>query len=286
MFYLGEHLASHGYVVASIDHTDSTNQEIDFKNNGGSGFHSTLLHRSRDQQAVLKHFAQHADTFGANSNASSVIGYSMGGYGALNTVGGCHSFSEQSARAFGFDPIKQAEILRALNNCNAGLDNIDLRWKAMVAIAPWGGNANVVRGLKNIKTPSLFIAGKEDDVSGYEDGVKKLYDDTGAKHKYLMVYEHARHNIAPHPAPAVAYNNELALGHYHEPAWNTENLNHINKHMILAFLNCHVRGDENFCAMLPTTESITQHKLENGELSPAWPGFKDRFGVGVLFYRK
>jgi len=29
MFYLGEHLASHGYIVAALDHTDSTNIDVD-----------------------------------------------------------------------------------------------------------------------------------------------------------------------------------------------------------------------------------------------------------------
>ena len=32
MYYLGEHLASNGYIVVAIDHTDSTNADIDFKN--------------------------------------------------------------------------------------------------------------------------------------------------------------------------------------------------------------------------------------------------------------
>jgi Predicted dienelactone hydrolase len=38
MFYLGEHLASHGYVVAAIDHTDSTNKKGNFAENPYSGF--------------------------------------------------------------------------------------------------------------------------------------------------------------------------------------------------------------------------------------------------------
>jgi len=42
MYYLGEHLASHGYVVAAIDHTDSTNKEVTFAESPFSGFPSTL----------------------------------------------------------------------------------------------------------------------------------------------------------------------------------------------------------------------------------------------------
>lgn len=38
MYYLGEHLASHGYIVAALGHTDSTNADVDFKNAPFSGF--------------------------------------------------------------------------------------------------------------------------------------------------------------------------------------------------------------------------------------------------------
>ena len=38
MHYLGEHLASHGYVVAAIDHTDSTNKDVNFAESPYMGF--------------------------------------------------------------------------------------------------------------------------------------------------------------------------------------------------------------------------------------------------------
>ena len=46
MSYLAENLASKGYVVASIDHTDSTHADK-------AAFASTLLNRAQDDQAVL-----------------------------------------------------------------------------------------------------------------------------------------------------------------------------------------------------------------------------------------
>jgi predicted dienelactone hydrolase len=49
MFYLAEHLASHGYVVAAIDHPQSTNAEVDAIKAPYAGFPATLYHRSRDQ---------------------------------------------------------------------------------------------------------------------------------------------------------------------------------------------------------------------------------------------
>lgn len=282
MFYLGEHLASHGYTVVGIDHTDSTNLEIDFENNGGAGFPSTLLHRSRDQQAVLDYFSKDGARFGANTNQSSVIGFSMGGYGALNTVGANYQFSAEQALAFGLDG--KSNTLSALNDSYAGLEVVDPRWKALVTLAPWGGEQNVFGSMSRIKVPSLFIAGEQDDVSGYKNGVEKLYKQTGAKDKYLMVYESARHNVAPHPAPSAAFDSELAYGHYAEPSWNTETLNRINQHMILAFLDCHIKNQH--CEMLPMRVDATQSKDKKGALNAPWPGFVNRFATGIRFYRR
>jgi predicted dienelactone hydrolase len=289
MFYLGEHLASHGYVVVGIDHKDSTTGEIDFKNAPFAGFPSTLINRARDQQFVLQHFSTLESDLGASIDTenSAVIGYSMGGYGAVNTIGGCYSFDSAGLQRLGFPEQAASALLPVFNSCNAGLGNVDKRWKAMVAFAPWGQELNVhsESALAKIKVPSMYVVGDHDDISGYENGVKKLFEQTGAKDKYMLVYEHARHNIAPHPAPQVAYASDEDMGHYAEPSWNSEALNRINKHMTLAFLNCHVKTQSAACDYLPLREDITQVKGSDGKMNAPWPGFADRWGTGVKFYR-
>ncbi len=293
MFYLAEHLASHGYVVAALDHTDSTNAEVDFVNSPFSGFPSTLLNRARDQQFVLEYFAKLDTPLGKSIavDQASVIGYSMGGYGAINTVGGCYNYSEALMLQFGFPEAVIPALLPVFNTCNAGQDQVDTHWKAMIAFAPWGGEQGVhsSESLKNISVPVLYVAGEFDDISGYESGVKKLFKQTGSvssDHTYLMVYENARHNIAAHPAPKVAFDTELDIGHYFEPSWDSVTLNRINEHMSLAFLDCHVKKKMQACAYLPQRQDITQHKQSDGTMSAPWPGFQDRWGTGVKFYRK
>jgi len=289
MFYLAEHLASQGYVVVGIDHTDSTTGEVDFEKAPYAGFPSTLINRARDQQFVLDHFSVLESGLGKqiDSDNAAVIGYSMGGYGAVNTVGGCYSFTPEGLQIFGFPEAAAKALLPTFNSCYAGRKSVDPRWKAMVAFAPWGQELNVhsEAGMANIKVPSLYVVGDQDDVSGYEQGVKKLFEQTGAEHKYMLVYENARHNIGPHPAPEVAYTTDEDLGHYAEPSWSSEALNRINKHMTLAFLDCHVKGLKERCAYLPLREDITQVKGVDGKLSEAWPGFGHRWGAGVKFYR-
>lgn len=288
-FDLAEHLASHGYVVVSIDHTDSTNAHVDFAKNPGSGFMSTLLNRARDQQFVLTAVNQKESEFKhlIDPQRAAVIGYSMGGFGVLNTVGGCYNFPTAMLAGFGLSEPEVSGAKTVLDICNAGAQDLDPRWRGFVAIAPWGGEQGVHNqaSLANIKAPGLFIAGELDDVSGYTNGVSKLFKQTRGDSKYMMVYENARHNIAAHPAPRVAYDNDLDIGHYFEPAWSSETISRINNHMILAFLNCHVRAQNSNCNALPTSQSSDQLKQADGSLSPAWPGFKERWATGLQFHR-
>lgn len=288
-FSLGEHLASRGYIVASIDHTDSTNKEIDFATAPGAGFLSTLLNRARDQQFVLDEMMRNDSPWARSLDAkrAAVLGFSMGGYGALNTAGGCYDFAPSVLASLGINKAQIAHASSLLNICAGGRKSVDPRWRAFVAIAPWGGeqNVHVAESLADIRIPGLFIAGELDDISGYQNGVAKLFSHTAGKDKYLLVYENARHNIATHPAPEAAFSNELDLGHYFEPAWHTETINRINNHMISAFLDCHVNVNEKNCEFLPARENSDQVKQADGSLSAPWPGFKDRWAVGLTFTR-
>jgi len=133
--YLTENLASKGYVVVSIDHTEST-----FRDAGG--FTSTLLNRSLDVLFVLNEMArlnEDSDSFLSglvNANLTALIGYSMGGYGVINVAGA--GYSPQIGEFF----RNNAGGSRALEQRISGNPNyeasIDPRVKAAVAMAPWG----------------------------------------------------------------------------------------------------------------------------------------------------
>lgn len=97
MSHLGENLASKGYVVASIDHADSTYDDL-------KAFASTLYNRPLDQRFAVDAVA----ALGAAGSGSvlsglvdadhtAIIGYSMGGYGVLNVIGGAY---RQAAASF------------------------------------------------------------------------------------------------------------------------------------------------------------------------------------------
>jgi predicted dienelactone hydrolase len=290
MYYLGEHLASHGYVVAAIDHTDSTHAEVDIAKAPFAGFFSTLLNRSRDQQFVLNYFKQKNSALQrqVNSEQAAVIGFSMGGFGAINTIGGCYNFTPATVQAFtgNTDAAAEAQIQQLLNSCAGGQYGevkVDPSWKAAIAIAPWGGQHKLFSetAMAKISVPTLYLAGDLDDISGY-NGIKWLFDNTGSAAKYLLTFHQARHNIAPHPAPTAATSNELDLGTYHEGSWSLQNINEINKHFALAMLDCHVKAITAQCNYLDLPPTITAADYKDS----GWQGFPARFSTGLSWQSK
>lgn len=290
MFYLGEHLASHGYVVVGIDHSGSTNADIKDESDRPAGFINTLYNRARDQQFLLDYFADQASPVEAivDIDRAAIIGHSMGGFGALNTVGGCYDFKPEFFKDGGVPTAIAMVLPFTLNSCFGGGEQLDPRWKAVQLLAPWGGEASVhdIDAMAKITVPTFYLAGDQDNTSGFKNGIKRLHERTGSEHNYLLVFANARHNIGPHPAPAASFATDFELGHYFDPVWDTETLNRVVEHMSLAFLDCHVKADPARCAYLPTRESSQQYKGADHQFENPWKGFKHLWASGLTFYKK
>ncbi len=91
MSHIGENLASKGFVTVSIDHKDSTYDDQ-------KAFGSTLYNRPFDQLFVLNEIDRlskpGSGSFLAglvDATRAGIIGYSMGGYGVVNVIGGGYS---------------------------------------------------------------------------------------------------------------------------------------------------------------------------------------------------
>lgn len=273
MTYLTENLASKGYVVAAIDHTESTFRDA-------AGFQSTLLNRSKDILFVIDEMAkrgasQDENFFGGIVDAehTAVIGYSMGGYGALNAAGA--AYSEFAINFFsGMTGGSKALASRGVGEEYAR--SLDPRIKAVVAFAPWGMERGVwdSETLKGLTVPTLFVAGSEDDISGYENGIKAIYEGAVNADRYLLTYINARHNVAPNPPPAAALAPGLHIDEYYryaEPSWDQRRMNNINQHFITAFLGIRLKGleYEQFLDIAPDSNDAT------------WPGFVPRSSTGM-----
>jgi predicted dienelactone hydrolase len=302
MYYLAEHLASHGYVVVGIDHTDGTNQDVDFATAPGAGFMSTLLNRSRDQQAVLDYFGEgtniksiFGDSVKWTAKSAGVIGHSMGAFGAINTIGGCYDFP--SGLVAGLIQSEDEERIKGmqtvLNSCSAGQypkamtgkDIVtDPRWKAMMAYAPWGGQHKIFSyaSLASITVPSMIISGDLDDISIYAS-VQDIYAQFASNDHFLLTYLNARHNIVTHPAPKEAWAAEIDFGHYYEPSWSAEQLSYNNNHFALAMMNCYLKEDASACEFLDLSGTSNQVTPDGGLFGEPWKGFDKRFSTGMAF---
>ncbi len=274
MTYLTENLASKGYIVVAIDHTESTFRDA-------APFPSTLLNRSKDILFIVN---QVADLGAAKSDHflsglvdaehTAVVGYSMGGYGALNAAGA--AYSEQAIKFFtGMTGGSTALAARGMES-EEFKQSYDSRIKAVVAFAPWGMKQGVwdAETLKGLKVPTFFIAGSQDDVSGYEKGIKAIYTGAVNADRYLLTYANARHNVAPNPPPADALQPGLHIDEYYryaEPSWDERRINNINQHFVTAFLGVHLK-QKDYGKFLDLKENSNEE---------TWPGFIPRSSTGM-----
>lgn len=276
--HFGENLASKGYVVASVDHFEST-----YENK--LGFASTLTNRSPDQLFILDSMAKLSgapDGFLSglvNAENSAIIGYSMGGYGAVLSAGA--GLSEAAA---GLGMASPEALASLMAGSEAFTGSRDPRLKAVVAIAPWGAQLGLWddAGLAGIKMPLLMMGGTLDEVSDYENGIRRIYEGATNAERYLLTFQRAGHNAAaPMPPP-----NEATEGgagspfeHYADFVWANARMNNIAQHFVTAFLGLHLKGDtsmERYLALEPDDWRVT-----TGDR--AWVGFGERTTRALVF---
>lgn len=288
--YLSENLASKGYVIAAIDHTDSVFGDE-------KAFQSTLLNRANDQLFTVGAMEELAGRPGhfldgmVDSSRVAIIGYSMGGYGALASAGAGYSSTSMAHRVVpgGYfadweegSPKYQARLRKEI--------------RAVVAISPWGAqppyNAWDAAGLAGIHTPMLVIAGDQDDVSDYAHGIKPAFEEAVHSDRCMLVYENARHNLGGNPAPPEALASFQTREFFEEPVWRKDRITAINQHFITAFLDLTLKGDESKRAYLHVAPEIAnegQWPLAQGETAGEkfsagthyWKGFQRRWAVGM-----
>jgi predicted dienelactone hydrolase len=269
MSHLAENLASKGFVTVSIDHKDSTYDDQ-------KPFASTLYNRAFDDLFVLNEIERLGKS-GSGSflagrvdvSRTGIVGYSMGGYGAVNVIGG--GYSKASETLTGAPPNKLLADRGAANPDYR--KTIDPRIKAAIAIAPWGlvGGFWDAEGLKGISTPVMFVAGSVDDVAGYEKGTKAIYQAAVNADRYLLTFINANHNAAaPIPAPAETYvatepGKPAAFAHYADAVWDTVRMNNILDHFATAYFDLYLKNDQEKKAYLET----------------GWKGFKRGTTAGL-----
>lgn len=288
--HLAENLAGKGYVVASIDHTDSTYTDK-------AAFGSTLRNRPLDILFVLDALAKINDRQDnalsrmVDAQNTALIGYSMGGYGVINAAGGgvtAASVLQPWSAPNGLLRIRQSGTPEYLAS-------MDSRIKAAVAFAPWGWNVGLwdAASLGGVKVPVFLVAGSVDDVSGYAPGVRDVFESCSQVPRYLLTFENANHNAgAPIPAPRETWALDgqsafMAQEHYSDAVWDNVRMNNIAQHFVTAFLGRYLRNDAGMSAYLDVVESSGTGKWSvdaSGKTKADhtyWKGFPERSAVGL-----
>ncbi len=298
--YLTENLASKGYVVAAIDHTDSVLGNV-------QPFPSTLLNRSADQLFTVETLHQLAASPGhfltglIDPDKTAIIGYSMGGYGALISAGAGLSAASPLTKVV---PGHYLDAWTANNAVYKALDRKSIR--CIVAIAPWGEQlpykAWDAEGLAGISVPSLFIGGDQDDVADYANGIKPAFEAAIHSERYLLTYQNARHNTGGNPSPSGMRLDYGQTQFFDEPVWRKDRIDAINQHFTTAFLDLVLKGDTAKRRFLDlpvrdanegkwkqpegtrdTGQFSTGHDAEG---NPFWTGFQRRWALGLSMEAK
>lgn len=289
--HLAENLASKGYVVASIDHTDSTYRTQ-------AAFGSTLVNRSLDQLFVLEQMAQMAAEGGEfsglyDADNTGLIGYSMGGYGAVITAGGGVT---EAAVGYGWGgPHGTLAIHQAGSDTHNNLP--DPRIKTAVVFGPWGMNTGFwdAQGLAGVQIPMLFVAGSQDEVSLYEKGVRAIWENVSGVETALLTFTNGGHNSgAPMPAPEESFYFSEDKGfdiseHYSDPVWDTARMNNIAQHFVTAWLDQRLKDDKAADGYLDLVENSNEGLWSMNEDGTAkqdhsyWKGFAKGTAKGLMY---
>ncbi len=287
--YLTENLASKGYVVAAIDHTDSVMGAV-------KGFPSTLLNRASDQLFTVESIEAMAAQPGflqglVDTSNVAIVGYSMGGYGALASAGAGYSKKGLPASMVPADYFDEWTAGSAKYQAH-----LRKEVKAIVAISPWGSqppfNSWDADALGNVRLPLLMIAGDQDDISDYANGMKPAFEKMVHSDRCLLVYENARHNVGGNPPPPEMLGEFVTREYFDEPVWRKDRIMAINQHFVTAFLDLNLKGDETRRAYLhPAPEksddgswSLPFGQSVGGKFSDGamyWKGFQRRWALGL-----
>ncbi len=291
---IAENLASKGYVVVSIDHTDTTYSTL-------RSFPSALVNRSEDQMFVLDEIArlsQDPDSFLnglVDAGDTAIIGYSMGAYGTLVSVGiGLTDQAVDAREGFWHAPAGTLERYRASSPAYRG--RFDPRIKTAIVFAPAGYSSGFFddETLKGIRVPTLFIGGSNDDTVGYKDGVLPTFQGAKGVDRGFLVFEGANHNVgAPMPAPEEAwvYDPDLKFNlamHYTDFVWDNVRMNNIATHFGTAWLGKYLKGDaamQTYLDLVPVSNDGVYDMVDGKPAADHtyWAGFQPRTAQALRF---
>lgn len=291
--WLGENLASKGYVVAAIRHLDP-----DYSDR--AQFAWVLLRRPLDTVFVARELQSSLGQAGlVDASRTALVGYSMGGYAVLTAAGATLDPAGQIVAQM----PGQALAPYARGGQQRGWLRVP-NLKAVVALAPAGGGATPAwgaAGLADLSAPLLLIAGNQDRTVNYETGARTFFENAVHAPRFLLTYREGGHAIGMGPAAPPEMQGRLwDLDWFEDPVWRKDRILAINLHFITAFFDRYVKDDASRAAYLqglvpesnagrwPGKPTAPYDAVSpGGEGISLWKGFQDRHATGLQWeYRE
>ena len=239
--WLTENLASKGYVVAAIRHEDPLRSDA-------REFPEILLRRPLDVAFVARSLQSSLGVQGQVDPArTGVVGYSMGGYAVLTAAGGALDSNSAAIK------LVPGNLLAPFAQGGARREETLVHGlRAVVAIAPWGGAQAAwgTSGLASMTAPLLLISGDRDHTVDYATGAHAFLEAATGTQRYLLTFRGAGHAIGFDPTPPEMGHSLWDISWFEDPVWRKERVIGVSLHMITAFLDRYVKGDESRAAYL------------------------------------
>lgn len=279
--YLREHLASHGFVVMAMQHSDSFRGSLLASTEEeqvavAQRMIDSLVQRPRDITQALDYAEVLTGPEGALAGLIDVdrvaaVGLSYGGATSLLAAGARLDFSglpelcasgvfasmlsSAMCQLHGADlPALETHLMEL-----AGVDGApgelwpslgDARIDTVVAMMPGGGSVVVSEeGYANIELPVLFLKAGNDDMAIPEYNVNPAWEYTGSASKTRVTLENAAHMVAGQCSPTVAATPGFFLACF-DDVWEPNRAHDLVDHFVAAFLLAELYGDADAAAPL------------------------------------
>jgi predicted dienelactone hydrolase len=122
--------------------------------------------------------------------------------------------------------------------------------------------------MAGLSVPALIIAGSADEVSGYDTGMRRIFEEAVGVQRHLLTFQGAGHNAgAPIQAPVESWLPSphlpfVPFEHYADAVWDTVRMNNIAQHYVTAFLDRHMKGADTMPYLAPGFHGFAPGKSE------------------------
>lgn len=247
-YFLGEHLASHGWLVVAPDHTGNTVFDLDEERQTELVFRRPDDVRRAFDRLVERGLAEGDRLRGCvdAQDGYAMAGHSFGGYTTM-AVAGAFIDPEQTAAWCAENGGWLCADVAAEAAANPAVERFELgdaRAWAAVPMAPAGHEA-LLAGLPEVAVPSLVIGGSRDSLTTWSGEVYPIYADLRVEPRAAAQVEDAGHYSFSNACELLPTFADCSPP-YREPA----EVHALTRTLVLAWLRA-ARGEEAAWAWLP-----------------------------------